>query len=334
MKPLARALWILGVISVLGLVAYYGFSDMVHALSIAGWGLVWVSAYNLVPLFADTKGWGILIQPRNRPSFLSLLWARWICSAINSLLPVGQVGGDFIRARLLTKKGVSGPESGASVVVDITISILTQIVFSIFGVLFLVYLHGIEHYTFFIIVGILFFALLILGFYLVQRTGLFLKLVNIFKGFFSGFIDSDYLLGNAIALDAAIDESYQRTKEIIGACWWRMLGWVAGTGEIWIALYFLGHPIGIFEAFILESIGQAIRSSAFMIPGAYGVQEGGYILLGCAVGLNPEIGLALSLVKRVREFLVGLPALIAWQIKSRKKVFGQASPLRTSKKNG
>ena len=66
------------------------------------------------------------------------------------------------------------------------------------------------------------------------------------------------------------------------------------------------------EALILESLGQAIRSSGFMIPGAYGIQEGGFMVLGTVMGLAQETGLALSLVKRVRELLVGLPALIIW----------------------
>lgn len=71
-----------------------------------------------------------------------------------------------------------------------------------------------------------------------------------------------------------------------------MLGWILRTGKVGIALHFLGPSISLLEAFMLESIGQAIRSSTFIIPGAYGVQEGGYIFLGSLVGLGPEIGLA------------------------------------------
>ena len=65
---------------------------------------------------------------------------------------------------------------------------------------------------------------------------------------------------------------------------------------------------------MLESLIQAVRSAAFFMPGALGVQEGGLILLGAVVGLGPEVALALSLIKRIRELAVGLPALLAWQM--------------------
>jgi hypothetical protein len=68
------------------------------------------------------------------------------------------------------------------------------------------------------------------------------------------------------------------------------------------------------EALILESLGQAIRAAAFAIPGALGVQESGFIVLGGVLGVPPAPSLALSLVKRARELALGLPGLIAWQI--------------------
>lgn len=65
---------------------------------------------------------------------------------------------------------------------------------------------------------------------------------------------------------------------------------------------------------MLECLGQAVRSAAFAVPGALGVQEGGYLLFSVSIGIAPEIGLALSLIKRVRELLLGLPGLLVWQI--------------------
>ena len=89
-----------------------------------------------------------------------------------------------------------------------------------------------------------------------------------------------------------------------------LLGWFVGTGEVWLALQFLGHPVDWVDALLLESLGQAIRGAAFAIPGSLGVQEGGYLLLAPLVGLPPEAALALSLAKRAREMLLGLPGLV------------------------
>jgi uncharacterized membrane protein YbhN (UPF0104 family) len=49
------------------------------------------------------------------------------------------------------------------------------------------------------------------------------------------------------------------------------------------------------------------------VPGALGVQEGGYIIVCGAFGLSAELAIALSLLKRLREIMLGIPALIAWQ---------------------
>jgi hypothetical protein len=37
-------------------------------------------------------------------------------------------------------------------------------------------------------------------------------------------------------------------------------------------------------------------------------------MLGRVVGIAPETALALSLAKRVRELVLGIPGLIAWQL--------------------
>lgn len=72
--------------------------------------------------------------------------------------------------------------------------------------------------------------------------------------------------------------------------------------------------MGFVDCVILQSLGQAVRAAAFLVPGALGIQEGGFMVLGMALGLDAEIGLALSLAKHLRELLVGLPGLVAWHV--------------------
>jgi len=63
----------------------------------------------------------------------------------------------------------------------------------------------------------------------------------------------------------------------------------------------------------IESLLYAVRSVAFLVPNALGIQEGAYVLLGAAFGLPPEMALALSLLKRARDLVLGIPALLLWQ---------------------
>lgn len=55
---------------------------------------------------------------------------------------------------------------------------------------------------------------------------------------------------------------------------------------------------------------QALQSAAFIVPGALGVQEGGFVAIGAVVGLSAEVALVASLVRRVRQVAVSLPVLL------------------------
>jgi uncharacterized membrane protein YbhN (UPF0104 family) len=91
-------------------------------------------------------------------------------------------------------------------------------------------------------------------------------------------------------------------------------GWVVGIAEVWIVFDFMGHPIGVGEALVIESLLHAVRGAAFAVPGALGAQEGALVLLCAAFGIPPEQAIALSLVKRAADLVLGIPGLIGWQM--------------------
>jgi uncharacterized membrane protein YbhN (UPF0104 family) len=108
---------------------------------------------------------------------------------------------------------------------------------------------------------------------------------------------------------------FYRRRAAVAACgFWQLAGWTAGAGEVWLALHFLGWPAGIAEALVIESLIQALSSGAFVVPGALGVQEGGFLVIGGLLGVPPETALALALMRRARDVLVFAPALAAWQL--------------------
>ena len=87
-----------------------------------------------------------------------------------------------------------------------------------------------------------------------------------------------------------------------------------GTLEVWLTLHFMHWPVSLERAIVLESLGASITSAAFFIPGSWGVQEGGYILIGHLLGVPAPLALSLSLVKRVPDLVLGAPGLLAWRI--------------------
>ncbi|MDB5921823.1 MAG: hypothetical protein JWN13_759 [Betaproteobacteria bacterium] len=300
-----------GLIAAIALFGYYGFADVVAAVTAATWGIALIVLFHVVPLVTDTIAWRWLLPPSHRGRLFDLLWMRWVSESVNNLLPAAQVGGNLVRARLAAQRGVPAPDAGASIVVDLTTSVLTLIAFGTLGALLLFPRHAQESAG--LLLGLAISATLVCAFYVLQRLGLFARVSRramrfIGRGRWNG------LVGSATALDAAIASIYARRGDVLASCAWAFGAWLLGAGEIWLALYFLGVTVGPVEAVILESLIQALRSAAFPVPGALGVQEGGFVLLGTTLGIAPETALALSLVKRVRELLLGVPGLIVWQI--------------------
>ena len=54
-------------------------------------------------------------------------------------------------------------------------------------------------------------------------------------------------------------------------------------------------------------------ADVFVIPGAIGVQEGGFIALCGVFGIPAPTAIALSLIKRLPEIVLGIPGLLLWQ---------------------
>ncbi|MEN8131159.1 MAG: lysylphosphatidylglycerol synthase domain-containing protein, partial [Pseudomonadota bacterium] len=313
MKPLLYLAGILGLALTTALIAWQGFSVVYDALAIAGWGLVVVALFHVIPLFIDTLAWRNLLQDPHRPSLRVMVWMLWIREAVDALLPLAQVGGQLVGTRILMMHQVRGASAGASVVLELTLSVATQLLFTLMGlVLLLVLVQQDSGVALSVVAGVTLGSVIIYGFVRVQRRGLFQMLLNGLS-VMAGGRRWLALVGGAARLDQAIAELYRQPRLLLTSSCWLLLSWLLGAGEVWLALCFLGHPIGLLESVLLESLGRAVRSASFMVPGSLGVQEGGFMVLGTLLGLSPETGLTISLAKRVRELLVGVPALIVWQ---------------------
>ena len=92
-----------------------------------------------------------------------------------------------------------------------------------------------------------------------------------------------------------------------------LAGWILSAVGTWIAFRLIGAETDLAAVVAIESLVYAIRSAAFVVPNALGVQEAAYTLLAPLMGVGPELGLAVSLLKRARDIAIGIPTLLAWQ---------------------
>jgi len=309
--------------AIVALTAYQGFAEVGTAMMAAGWGIALVTAFHLVPLAASALAWRAVAGAIAPARLWVFIWARLLREAVNGLLPVAQVGGDVAGARILTFHGCRAPAAGASVLVDLTSEISSQILFTLFG-LALLLADGDRGLAEWVAVGLAVAVCAVGGFLLAQRWGIFLLLERLLERM-AGYFDWP-ALGSLTSLHDTVMAIYRRRSAVIGGVLWHLASWLLGAVEVWLTLLVLGADASFSDALIIESLGQALRSAAFLVPGAYGVQEGGYMLLGVSFGLAPEVALSVSLIKRVRELALGVPALLVWQFLEGRRLLAVADP--------
>jgi putative membrane protein len=309
------ATWLLtaGALLFIGVLTSQGLPAVLSTLSVAGWGLLLVALFHLLPLVLDAAAIRVLFAGRALPRPLrDAILTRWAGESANSFLPAGQIGGPVLMARHLAHRGMPMQDAVAAITVSTTLQTVAQILFALLGVALLGAQAGhlSEHaLRMSALVASGFLAVQIGGFYLLQRRGFFSKLIRAATRF-AGKRDWSHWVSRAEAFDHAIQGVYGRGGGVAASFVLSLLGWLVGTGEVYLVLLLLGSPVSWLAALLLESLGQAIRGAAFAVPGALGVQEGGYLLLAPLAGLSPETALALSLAKRAREILLGAPGLL------------------------
>jgi putative membrane protein len=280
----------------------------------AGWAIAAVVIYHLaVPVFLDAIAWWQLFPNSDRLSLWQLFWMRWIGESVSTLVPSAAVGGDVVRARLAALQGASVPTAAASVLVDITVGVFVQIAFTLAGLALIVSVTGHAGFVRPTLIGALLGVIAIVGFYIVQRLGMF-RFIGVIISRLANSSDWHSLINSGQTLDRTIRTLYARRRSVVGCCVWTAASLVLGSGEIWIALHAIGLQATLINALIFQSVILAIRSAMFPVPGALGVQEGGYVVVGNLLGIPGDAAFALSLIARVRELILGIPGLIIWQL--------------------
>jgi len=310
-KTTARIALLLGIVVVMVLVAREGAQSIVSLLRHAGGMLLLLVPLHVAPLLLDVMGWRLLIPGRTRIPVLFLIAS--IREAINRLLPVANIGGELVGIHLLTREGVSATAAATSVIVEVLLFIFAQYLFLALGIACLLDTTGSLRATGALLIAIavgLPVILLLMG---LLWSGLFFKIIERMASRMLTFNGPSSLMTRLARLDSAIRELASSRGRLARTLVWQLAALIGGCLETWLALRWLGHPLSLAGALALESFTTAARSLIFFAPAGLGVQEAGLIGVGHALGLGSDVAMALSLAKRMREVLFGLPALAAWQ---------------------
>lgn len=316
MRGLKGALLLVG-LGLFGLILWrVGIGAVLAALRPVGWGvLVLVLAYLPVWLL-DTLGWKFAFPPgAPRVPVLRLFRIRLSGEAFNVLTPTLDVGGEAVKAFLLAREGVPTVQALASVVVAKTSLAVAEVLFLLAGLAVAMRLFALpvalqQGMGLTVLLG----GVGVGAFIVLQRRGLFAALAGLSRrlGLARRFWREQ--AGTVAALDEALRAYYARPGRGALSVGFHLMGWVAGVAEVALILWFLDLPLSAASALALEAGHQLSRAAGFFIPAKLGAQEGGNLLVFSALGFPAALGVAVSLLRRVRELAwvaVGLALLVA-----------------------
>jgi putative membrane protein len=312
LRKLSVALAILGLLLGTLLVGWFGFDRVIQGVMSAGWeGFGLIVAWQLLLFIVLGAAWDAIIPRQYARRPWVFLWGRMVRDASANCLPFSQVGGFVFGARAVTLHGMTWSLATASTVVDVTAEFLAQLAFTAIGLVILLARAPHSALAIPIEIGLGLAVLAGVAFIWLQQGAapLFAKLGRRIAG--RWFDDAQ---DRVQVLQAELGLIYGHTTRLAVGFALHLVGWI-GTGVAgWIAYRLLGAPIDLDAALAVEALLSALAAMAFLVPVNAGVQEAGYAGLGAIFGVPAELSLSVSLLRRARDLVVGVPILLIWQI--------------------
>lgn len=289
------AIVLVGVSLLAGLALWAGLPAITHSFATIGaGGILAVVLIHIPVILLLGVAWWCIGRPHARPAIF--VTARLVRDAVAELLPFSQLGGFAAGVRLLSLRGVQVRAAGASLFADLVMEFCAKLVYAIAGLALLAWLRpeasppSYLALTFVILAGLVVLALA--GRHLIAR----------FAGRF---------LARWTGADGV--RSFLSPGQLASSCLLHLLCWVLGGLEAWVTLHLMGMPVTLAEALVIDSLATSLRTFGFWMPAALGVQEAAYVLAFAPFGLGAGQALAFSLVRRVRDLLLGTLGVGLWQ---------------------
>jgi putative membrane protein len=301
----------MGAAVVVYLIFYIGLNAVLAAIASLGWSGFALICSMAVALFAvNALAWSVLIPDGSGKAWPIFFWGRTVRDSAGDILPFSQLGGIVISARAVALSGVAAANAYASTVVDVTTEMLAQILFIVMGAVLFVRHFGVgtidSRLLVLMILGPVIAVVGAASFIVLQHRGpefaeklatRLLPGMTAHAGAFARHIGSIYASPARIAASIAI----------------HFIGWLGTACFGWIAVRMIGGHIDYLSMVAIESVLSAIKSTAVIVPSTIGVQEATYAMLMPLFGVGPEVGVALSLIKRASSIAIGVPVLLFWQ---------------------
>ncbi len=319
--PWLQLLWLLVPVLVIWSVRDAPLADILRALSsLSVAKILLLAALNTIILLLVSGRWWLILRAQGHTiRYLSVAAYRLVAFGISYFTPGPQFGGEPAQVYYIRNRhGISTSSALASVSLDKILELLANFGFLLVGIFaalgsgLLVELAPIQAvawmagpfilllaYTLAIWKGKSPLASLLTR--LPQQRGAILRLTR----------------ATALAEEQISQFCQRKPLVVLGASVLSILIWGVMTLEYWLALRFLGIQVDLLQA--VAALTAARIAFLFPLPGGLGALEASQILAMEALGLNPALGLSISLLIRGRDITLGGLGILLGGIMTRRR---------------
>lgn len=267
---------------------------LAHLPIVAFMGGAWYLATGTVPI----------ASPRR------FVWARLVRDAAAETLPFSQIGGFVLGVRALRLSGPAALRAVLSITVDLVVELGAKLPYVLAGVLALLATAPGSGLMRPLEVGIAVSAAAVAVPVLTRR-----RLGTLFQRAVRNISQRWPVLASLERMHAqgdintVLDDILSRRGRLAWAFALHVLCWFLGAAELWLVFDLLGEPVSAPRALVIDSVVAILRTFAFMVPAAAGVQEASYVLACAVFGISPAAAVAASLARRARDLTMGVATL-------------------------
>jgi len=256
----------------------------------------------LIPLaiswhFLNSMAWyKLLCRTGMKIPFIKIFINKWAAESLNSALPIGNMGGEAFRVIMLSNN-MNRENALSNIVQDRVIHYVGSFFFIISGSMIgVVYLDNLD-----IKVRLVIFAaiLTLLAAFFVIRIILKKGLLRIKRKSIQKYTEAIF--------DDLFNNDFRTNLSVIAL---NFAARLLGTVEIYLVLQFIGIPLPFTTCLLFSSFLVLINLIFFIVPGGFGILEGGQVAFMAWLGLSPVAGMSLGIIRRLRLIIIVAIGLI------------------------
>ena len=272
----------------------------------------------------EAYGWKVTLGPSAKDiPFWRVFAIKTAGEMVNMTTPAGYLGGEPLKAYLLTKYHVPSVEGFASVVIAKTTKTIAEVLFILLGVVLTFWTlnddgsSGQKVLAAWLSVGLLLFGTA--AFVFVQRLGLFTGVLEFLRKIGLKIRYLEAREEKLRSLDRMILEFYRHNRPAVySSTGLFFLGWMAEAVEVYLFIWYLGGPALPLSAISIAALSVFIKGTTFFIPGSLGAQDVGNLFLLKDFGYSDVTGVTFALLRRFRELVwIGLGLLCLAMLRGR-----------------